>query len=132
MLDGLDPQRQPRKPPRKLEAPLQRAVVVALRRRLPPGSLVAAVTNHSRSKHQTFALLAQGMLPGMPDLLVFTSYHVFGIEMKAPGGRLSSAQQSTQAGLRALGVPVLAECASVQQAVAWLELQGVVFQRGIP
>ena len=118
--------RAPRAPPVKQEAPRQRAVVSYLRKHLPEGSVVCAVTNHSRSREQTFFLVAQGMLPGMPDLLIFTpGPAVHAIEMKGPDGRLSDAQRHVQGLLTALGVPVLAECTGIDEARDWLREQGV-------
>lgn len=125
-----DSVRSPRKPA-KPEWHAQRAVVTYLRKHLPAGSIVFAITNHSRSRMQSFALTAMGMLPGMPDLCVITpnAYSsvplLLCIEMKAPDGRVSDVQLHTQQTLRALGVPVLAKCTSTQEAVEWLRKQGV-------
>ena len=136
--------RQPRAKPEALK---QRAVVVYLRKHLPLGSIVFAITNHSRSKHQTFALIAQGMLPGMPDVGVLVPSHplsrpmpqqyhlysphrhcLFFIEMKSDTGKLSEAQRNTQELLRDLGVPVLSECRSVDEAKIFLQKLGVQFR----
>lgn len=142
--------RAPRaKPVQSEKVDVQRPLVVYLRRHLPAGSVVFTVPNASRSKQQTFALIRDGMLPGMPDVGVIVpemayireksstlgfrpayTAGVFFIECKRPDGRgkLSEAQQHVQSMLTALGVPVLAECTSVQQAIAWLHQQGVEFR----
>lgn len=114
---------------------VQRPLIVYLRRHLAePDSVVFAIPNLARSQQQTFALIADGMLPGIPDVCVVTR-DVRGarwagfIEAKAPdGGRLSDAQKHVQAQIRALGFPVLAECRSVQAAVDWLSEHGVAFR----
>lgn len=139
LLDDLDMHRKPRAAPIAKEAPLQKATVNFLRKHLPPGSLVWAMTNHSRSQNQTFALIAMGMLPGMPDLGVLvpsdgyspvhgTEPRLYFIEMKAPKGVLSAAQERVQGLLQDMGIPVLAKCESAKQAADWLEAQGVRFR----
>lgn len=115
---------------------VQRPLVTYLRKHLPLGSVVFATTNHARSKQQIFALMRDGMLPGVPDICVCvdgarlivpqSQAFVCFIECKHPdGGRLSDNQIHVQAEIKALRVPVLEECRSVEQAVAWLHQQGV-------
>lgn len=108
---------------------VQRPLVNYLRRHLPVGSVVFAITNHARSRQQVFALMRDGMLPGMPDVGVIVPGPCFlAIECKRPdGGALSDAQRHVQSELTALGVPVLSECRSVEQAVEWLKSMGVEF-----
>lgn len=109
---------------------VQRPLVNYLRRHLPAGSVVFAITNHARSRQQVFALMRDGMLPGMPDVGVIVPGPCFlAIECKRPdGGALSDAQRHVQSELTALGVPVLSECRSVEQAVEWLISMGVEFR----
>ena len=135
LLDDLAlQQRKPRAKPVAKEAPLQRATVNFLRKHLPPGSLVWAMTNHSRSQNQTFALIAMGMLPGMPDLGVLIPFQrgagpgIYFIEMKAPKGSVSATQERVHGLLQDMGIPVLAKCESAKQAADWLEAQGVKFR----
>lgn len=128
------PARAPLKQAEKVE--VQRPLVIYLRRHLPHGSVVFAVPNGARSKNQIFSLMRDGMLPGVPDICVCVDGRrlvtpqsqawVGMIECKAPdGGRLSDAQTHVQGELVAMRVPVLSECRSVEQAVAWLHQQGV-------
>lgn len=127
------------KPQQRERKEVQRPLVNYLRKHLPAGSVVFAVTNHARSRTQTFALIADGMLSGMTDVVVLVDRrHVVGlqgtsgppwigcIENKDPeGGSLSDNQKFVQSELRAMGAAVLEECRSVEQAVAWLHQQGV-------
>lgn len=116
-----------KKPDQAERHSVQRPLVTYLRRHLPAGSVVFAITNHARSREQVFALLADGMQPGMPDVgVVLAGARLLLIECKRPdGGSLSDAQKHTQGLLEALGVPVLKECRSKEEAVAWLREQGV-------
>lgn len=126
--------RAPAKKRAKPEALAQRAIVNGLKRRLPAGSLIFAITNHSRSKNQTFFLMSQGMLPGMPDIgVIVPPYHysplygrLFLIEVKDPnGGSLSDNQKRVQEDLRTLGVPVLAECRDLKEALVFFRNHSV-------
>lgn len=122
---GAAPEPKQRAKPEKHEALRQRAVVTYLRKHLPLGSLVFAITNHSRSREQTFFLLSQGMLPGMTDLGVLVAGRFYAIEMKNPGGRLSSNQERVQGALEDQGVPVLKMCEGVPDVVAFFDRWGV-------
>lgn len=136
-LDDLELQRlrapqKPRAKPEQKERRSQGRAVIYLRKHLPHGSLVYAVPNHSRSRMQTFALLRDGLLPGMPDLGIIVPweapfYHrTFHVEWKREdGGRLSESQIRVHEQLRALGVPLLPECRTVEECVAWLQSEGV-------
>lgn len=122
----------PRKKPDQAERRSQGRGVVYLRRHLPMGSLVYAVPNSARSQAHRFALMRDGMLPGMPDLGIIVPWpepflhRTFRIEWKREGGGvLSPAQIHIHEQLRALGVPLLSECRSTQEAVDWLREQGV-------
>lgn len=147
LLDDLDMQRAQRKPSQRPERDAQRKVVTYLRKHLPRGSLVFSNNNTNTTANQRLAQMADGMLPGLPDLTVITAGpttffttaithnsisaeqrptgRVFMIEMKAPKGRLSETQERTQQMLRALGIPVFPRCTSVDEAVEWLRSHGV-------
>lgn len=137
-LDDLELQRlkaKPRAKPVQHERHAQGRAVIYLRKHLPRGSLVYAVPNHSRSRMQTFALMREGLLPGMPDLGIIVPwpephYHrTFRVEWKREnGGRLSESQLRVHEQLRQLGVPLLEECRTIEQCVAWLRAEGVDIQ----
>ena|SRR6478735_6674470 len=76
------------------EAQLQGAVVAFLRGALPPRALVFAVPNGgSRDKREAAKLKWQGVLAGVPDLIVLIDRQCFGIELKARTGRLTDEQK---------------------------------------
>jgi hypothetical protein len=131
LLDDLDMQRMPRAKPAKPEADAQARVVTYLRKHLPKGSVVFSIPNQSYSRNHAFAATRTGQLAGVPDLCVICPNPQKGqplilfIEMKAPAGRLSTAQEHTQQQLRALGIPVFPRCTSVEEAVVWLRNHGV-------
>jgi hypothetical protein len=127
---------------------VQRPLIVYLRKHLPAGSVVFAVPNLARSREHTYTLIRDGMLPGVPDICILTSTTamlcgddethsmipwstpwVGFIECKRPGGGvLSDAQREVQSFIRALKIPVLAECRSIPEAAQWLHEQGVVLR----
>ena len=77
------------------EARLQGAAVTYLRTSLPSRALVFAVPNGgSRDKREAARLKWQGVLAGVPDVLVILDGRTFGIEFKAPKGKLSDAQKA--------------------------------------
>lgn len=134
-------QKTPRKKPEQKERKSQGAAVTYLRRHLPRGSLVYAIPNMARSPAHRFALIRDGMLPGMTDLCIIVpdhdaqSFRSFYVEWKRAfgprggnGGALSDAQIEVQRQLRDAYVPVLAECRSIEECAAWLREQGVEIQ----
>jgi hypothetical protein len=77
------------------EAQLQGAVVAYLRLALPTRAIVFAVPNGGRrDKREAARLKWQGVLPGVPDLLTILDGRVYGVELKAPKGRLSDEQKA--------------------------------------
>lgn len=69
-------------------------------------------------------LKASGLRPGVPDLLVLDAGHLLGLELKAGKGRLSPAQSSCHAALKAAGAEI-AVCRSLDEVVAALDRCGV-------
>lgn len=69
--------------------------------------LHCSLSGHPMTPAQAGRAKAQGMLAGVPDLLLLVprgGYHGLLIEMKRPsGGRVSAEQKSVMADLRALG-----------------------------
>lgn len=115
------------------EAELQVKLVVALRRRLPEGSLVFHVPNQRRGKTDAIKLKTMGVLAGMPDLLVLLPFdrrreaRLLAIEVKARSGALSESQVRVAEQLGALGVPYFL-ARDVESALKWIggfvELKG--------
>lgn len=82
---------------------------------IPNGSHLAG-DSHARMR-QTVALKADGMRPGMPDLLCFMRGGRVGLlEVKRPGGYLSPQQMACIARIDQFGVPTGA-ASSVDEAI---------------
>lgn len=102
------------------EAKLQGAAVEYLRRAL-PRAIVAAIPNGgSRDKREAARLKWQGVLAGMPDLIILHDGRTFGIELKAPKGRLSDAQKDIADRFTDNAIPWTV-ARSLEEIVAFLE-----------
>ena len=66
-----------------------------------------------------------GVRAGVPDVLAVKAGQLYGLELKAPGGRLSEAQRDTIAALEAAGAHV-AVAAGLDSALAQLEAWGLL------
>ena len=101
------------------EAREQARLVAGLRR---AGYMVAAIPNGgSRDAREGANLKVQGVLAGMPDLVVMLpGGQTVWIEMKAPGGRVSPAQKDVHSRLLELGHRVIVAY-SAEEAVSGLE-----------
>jgi hypothetical protein len=92
---------------RRPEQGLQRAVFEHLRIRATPGVFAFHVPNGgARSPIEAKILKGQGVVAGVPDILAIKDGVIFGLELKAEGGRLSPAQAACHAALRAAGATV--------------------------
>jgi len=75
---------------------LQRAITRYLYASLPSAAWWCAIPNGGgRSKAEAGILKATGVKAGAPDLVIVWEGRFFGIELKAPKGRLSESQKST-------------------------------------
>lgn len=124
---ALPQTRPPRaKPEQREKKEVQRPLVKHLRKHLPLGSVVHAQAIQPLNENHKFAMQNDGVLFGMPDLLIIIpGPRFFLIECKSETGRLNRNQQYVQPLLTALGVAMLSECRSVEQAVEWLKAEGV-------
>ena len=104
----------------------EQALLVARVRLVYPSVLLAAVPNGGyRHKRVAAALKAEGVLPGMPDLLLIErrgGYVGMAIEMKRVGGRASKAQLDVLNQLRARGWWVLLARDGADEAWGEVEL----------
>lgn len=91
---------------RQPEKALQ-AAVVAFIRAVAPQCVVFAIPNAARRLHGARAGNAvPGLLPGAPDLAIITAGGQFyALELKAPNGRLSAAQQALRMRFLSMAVP---------------------------
>jgi hypothetical protein len=108
------------------ETQLQRQVMAHVDARSAPGTLVWHTPNGGwRSRIEAAIMKALGVRPGIPDLLVLKAGRLCAIELKAPGGKLSKAQQATIAALKSAGARV--EVASnLDDALEYLERWGIL------
>ena len=115
------------------ERTIQIAILRWARLVLPPGSVVAAIKNeeaprsdekYARARFQA-ARKVSGTLVGMPDLVcILPGGQTAWLEIKAPGGVVSDAQQGVHDRLRALG-HVVGLATSIEAARAVLQNAGV-------
>jgi hypothetical protein len=73
-----------------------------------------------RSPTEAAIFRGLGTVPGVPDLLIVHAGHLYCLELKAAGGRLTDIQLATQARLRAAGATV-ATAVELDAALAQLE-----------
>lgn len=110
---------------RDIEGPIHRAILAFLRLRFPK-----ALIHHSANEmglqgqdvaRQIAKAKHNGMLPGFPDIMMITGAGpaIF-FEVKAPGGRLTQAQQDVHDQLRALG-QLVAVVRSIDEVQAQLD-----------
>ena len=85
------------------EAAIQRAFFQAIRLHGGPGVVAFSVPNERRNKGETLRLMAQGLTPGAPDVIVAWAGGAAAIEFKAPAGRLTEAQKRMGERLAACG-----------------------------
>lgn len=91
-----------------------------------PGVFAFHVPNGgARSKVEAASMKGLGVVSGVPDLVLIRDGAVFGLELKAPNGRLSPAQVATQEAMRAAGASV-AVAAGLDSALAQLESWGLL------
>lgn len=101
------------------ESNAQRQFVAWLRKR--PNWKVTRVENEGkRSPAQTARAKQMGMTPGDPDLIIIYRTHLFWLEMKAIGGRVSDVQKNVHEELAARNQIVLTAW-SFDEAVAIAE-----------
>lgn len=68
---------------------------------------------------------ALGVVAGVPDILVLWKGHLYGLELKAPGGKLSENQTETQRNMAAAGA-TLGVAWSLDEALGQLESWGLL------
>lgn len=128
MLAALNAQSAPkhkRKRPSHPEDDFQKCLVAALHRILDPRVIMAAVPNGGyRTRAEAGILKAMGVLAGFPDLLFLWDAHAYCLELKAPNGRVSTAQRECHQKLNrnAIGIDVVR---TIDEALFCLKAAGV-------
>jgi VRR-NUC domain len=103
------------------EQQLQRAVLDHLRWRAVPNTFAFHPANGGwRSAIEAQILKSQGVVAGVPDVIIVHGGRTYGLELKADSGRLSDAQRQCHEQMRAAGADV-AVAHGIDQALAQLE-----------
>lgn len=114
------------KAPEPSESQIQRALIGHLERRALPGVAWFHVPNGgSRTAAEAARFRAEGVVAGVPDLVIVAEGKALFLELKTRKGRVSAAQAEMHARLAAAGAPV-AVCHGLDQALATLERWGVL------
>ena len=96
-------QNRPRKRPRHIESDIQIECVRQFRLFFPRYLIFSVPNGGSRSAKEAAILSAEGVMPGVSDLIVVVDGRVLFIEMKAPNGRQSRYQREFQERIEVLG-----------------------------
>lgn len=117
---------KPAPKPEPTEDQIQRAVVATFHARKRPGVELIHVPNGGyRTPAEAARFKAQGVVAGVPDLVICARGQMLMLELKAKRGRLSSAQETMIERFRAAGAAV--EVAfGVDEAVAQLDSWGLL------
>jgi hypothetical protein len=107
---------------------IQRAVFEHLRVRSAPAVFAFHPANGGwRSRIEAAILKGLGVHPGVPDVIAIRGGYVYALELKPPGGRLTAAQTSAHAALRAAGADVAVSYGlydALNRLAAWGLLRG--------
>ena len=103
------------------EAAIQRAVFEHLRLRGVPGLFYFhPFSGGYRRPIEAAIYKSLGAIAGLPDIIAIKDGHCYCLELKAPGGRLSPAQEQALIALRAAGA-IATHVHGLDQALEWLE-----------
>jgi hypothetical protein len=111
---------------RSPEATIQRAVFAHLRARGAPGLFAFHPANGGYRRPTEAAILkGLGVVAGVPDVIAIHQGRVYGLELKAEGGRTTDKQLATITAMEAAGAfTAIAE--GLDRALACLEAWGLV------
>ena len=111
---------------RPSEQEIQRAVFQHIRARGVPGLFSFHVPNGGYRRRTEAAILnGLGVVAGVPDILAIHQGRVFGLELKADGGKPTPAQANTMAAMERAGATV-AHAQGLDAALAQLEAWGLL------
>lgn len=110
------------------ESAIQRAVFQHLKARAAPDVFAFAVPNGGYRKPIEAAIMkGLGTVPGVPDVILVHKGRTFGLELKAPGGRVTEHQLAAHAAMDKAGAFVCVaeglDCA-LRALEAWGILKG--------
>lgn len=109
---------------RRPEQAIQHAIFEHIRARGAPGLFAFHVPNGGyRTPVEAAMLKSQGVVAGVPDIILIRDGKVYGLEIKAPGGRATEKQLAAHARMDAAGAyTCIAE--GLDQAIGVLEAWG--------
>lgn len=112
------------------EQDIQRALFQHIAARGVPGLFAFHPANGGwRTRTEGAILKGAGVVAGVPDIILINAGRVFGLELKADGGKLSTAQRETMAAMERAGATVAHAVgldAALAQLQAWQLLRGRV------
>lgn len=113
------------------EDKIQRAVFQHLKLRGVRDHVAFAVPNGGyRSAKEAAIMKGLGVVPGAPDVIIFHDGQAYALELKAPGGRLSTHQSSMHSQLKAAGITI-ATVYGIDEALITLEDWGLLYRTAI-
>lgn len=122
---ALQAYKKRRAPSRREEANLQTSLINELRLTLPKDAFVFAVPNGGhRNLVEAVNLKRQGVVAGIPDLILIHKGRAHGLELKAKNGQLRDSQAETFPKLREAGMRI--EVArSKEEAIGYIREMGI-------
>jgi hypothetical protein len=118
-----------RRPPRRRQQPerlIHQALAHHLELRLPRDAFWwHPATGGKRSALTGSLMKSLGSKPGLPDMMVLMNTRLYGLELKAPGGRLSDVQKECHARLREAGA-IIGVATGIDEALGLLNTWGVL------
>ncbi len=111
---------------RSAEAAIQRCVFQHLRARGAPGVFAFHPANGGYRKPIEAAMLkGMGLVPGVPDVIAIHQGCVYGLELKAEGGKPTPKQVETIAAMQVAGA-ITGVAVGLDEALHWLERRGLL------
>jgi hypothetical protein len=108
------------------EAQIQRAVFQHLKARGAPGVFAFHPANGGYRKPIEAAILkGMGLVAGVPDLIAIHQGRVYGLELKAEGGKPTAKQVETIAAMQMAGA-IAGVAVGLDAALRWLEECGLL------
>jgi hypothetical protein len=108
------------------EQEIQKSLFAHVAARGERDAFIFAVPNGGfRRRVEAAILKGCGVVRGVPDIVAVRGGHLYGLELKAPGGRLSPAQRDAHAALAAAGATV-AVAVGLDQALDVMEGWGLL------
>jgi hypothetical protein len=115
----------------RVEQQIQKSVFEHFAVRGAPGAIAWHTPNGgARSPIEAKILKGIGTRPGIPDVLALHEGRLFALELKADGGRVSSAQAETMQAMERAGATV-AHAQGLDAALAQLEQWGLLRGRAV-